>query len=64
MTRTIVNNGTADSRNNPIHESTQPIADPSDAQTPPKLKIDESLIQEPDGTKIRVDVIDWPVPPK
>ena len=29
-----------------------------------KLKINESLIQEPNGTTIHVDVIDWPTTPK
>ena len=31
---------------------------------PPSLKVSESLIQEPNGTTIKVEVIDWPVPPK
>ena len=31
---------------------------------PLKLKINESLIQEPGGTTIQVDVIDWPTTPK
>jgi hypothetical protein len=56
--------GSANRENDPIHKGTQPLADPHDAQAPPKLKIDESLIQEPDGTKIEVKVIDWPVSPK
>ena len=30
---------------------------------PPKLKINESLIQEPSGTTIKVEVIVWPLPP-
>lgn len=35
-----------------------------DARLPAKIKINESLIQEPSGTTIKVDVIDWPTPPK
>jgi len=31
---------------------------------PAKIKINESLIQEPNGTTIKVDVIDWPTTPK
>ncbi len=31
---------------------------------PAKIKVNESLIQEPNGTTIKVDVIDWPTTPK
>lgn len=31
---------------------------------PPNIKVNESLIQEPNGTTIKVDVIDWPTTPK
>jgi hypothetical protein len=31
---------------------------------PAKIKINESLIQEPGGTTIQVDVIPWPTTPK
>ena len=37
---------------------------PHEARVPAKLKVDESLIQEPNGTTIHVDVIDWPTTPK
>ena len=45
---------TADLRNDPVHQDAVPL----------KLKINESLIQEPNGTTIKVDVIDWPTTPK
>jgi hypothetical protein len=35
-----------------------------DSNRPLKLKIDESLIQGPDGTTIKVNVFDWPTPPR
>jgi hypothetical protein len=38
------------------------VVDPS--PVPDKLKINESLIQEPSGTTIKVDVIVWSLPPK
>jgi hypothetical protein len=37
---------------------------PREQRQPSKLKVNETLIQEPNGTTIKVDVIDWPVPPK
>ena len=43
------------------YDTGRPVPTPPDAG---KLKIDESLIQEPNGTTIRVDVRDWPTPPK
>ncbi len=45
---------TADLRNDPVHQTAAPL----------QLKINESLIQEPNGTTIKVDVIDWPTTPK
>jgi negative regulator of sigma E activity len=38
----------------------RPSFDGTAAPLPDKLKINESLIQEPNGTTIHVDVIDWP----
>jgi hypothetical protein len=45
-------------------DQTPVIPTGNDKGSPSKLKVNESLIQEPDGTKIKVEVIDWPVPPK
>jgi hypothetical protein len=41
----------ADTRNDPLQHAVQP---------PLKVKIEESLIQEPGGTTIKVNVSDWP----
>lgn len=54
-----VNGGSANRLNDPAQETHRPKD-----ELPPKLKINESLIQEPNGTTIKVDVIDWPTPPK
>jgi hypothetical protein len=60
-----VNGPSADSGNNPLDHPTRPaVTIPSGAGEPTRLKIDESLIQEPNGTTIRVEVRDWPTPPK
>ena len=54
-----VNGTSADSEYDPNQHPTPPRDD-----VPLKLKINESLIQEPNGTTIHVDVIDWPTTPK
>ncbi len=60
-----VNGTSADRGNNPLGYPTPPrITFPSETGGPSKLKIDESLIQEPNGTTIHVNVTDWPVSPK
>ena len=59
-TGTPIGPGSA-SRDNGVHGLINPTAAP---EGPPKLKINESLIQEPGGTTIKVDVIAWPLPPK
>ncbi len=60
-----VNGPSADSGNNPLRHPVRPaVTGPFDAGEPTKLKIDESLIQEPNGTTIHVEVRDWPTPPK
>lgn len=40
------------------------IKTPREEGSPSKLKVNETLIQEPNGTTIKVEVIDWPVPPR
>jgi len=41
-----------------------PVIPGRDPSEPSKLKVNETLIQQPNGTTINVEVIDWPVPPK
>jgi len=53
--------------NNPLQNEMPPRVEfPSEFPLPNKVKIEESLIQDSGGAvkAIKVDVIDWPMPPK